>query len=341
MSNRDNPHAMKLKLLSFLSGIALAATAAAAPLPQEAISSDAKWILHLDIDSLRNSQLGGMLLSRVVEEAGKNLKDKLPVDLKAIVEQTASLTAYGPDFKPGPKGRGVLIWQGGSAVEQAVTGLLIQQAEAARAGQGVVHALDEGPNPVYSIGNEMFVAIRPGKAIVLSPQRELLTSASLVLDEKSPNLTTAPTFAGYSELPGGFFFLALAEGFAKDLGLPAQAQVLKLAEGGRIALGEQEEHLKLSVSLKAQTPQNATQIQQVVQGLIALASLTQFDEPGLAEVREWVRNARVKVQEKTVSLDLAVPVEAALRQLRMKAAADSQANIQIDSSVEPVEASAR
>ncbi|MES2709699.1 MAG: hypothetical protein V4726_24080 [Verrucomicrobiota bacterium] len=315
--------------LSLVSGITLfSGSLMAAPLQRTQVSADAKWLVHLDMDALRKSTFGSTILQFALTQAGDTLKREMKIDLPALVAQTGSITVYGNDFKPGlngPNGRGVLIFQGSKAVEQVVSGILIQQAEAAKAGQGSVKALSEGLDPVYSVMPNLFVAVRPGQGILVSPKPDQIEEACRIIEGKAPSLEGTTTFSEYATLPGGFFFLALAEGFARDAGLPPQAQVLKLAEGGRIALGESTDKLQLSVSLKAQTTEGAVQIQQVVQGLIALASLADVDEPELIEVKKWVGGAKVDAKEKLVSLNLAVPVAAALKQL--SAAADVEINI--------------
>ncbi len=268
--------------------------------------------------SLQKSQLGASLLKIAMDEVGEDLKEDMQIHVPAIVAQIGSITAYGADFKPGPDGRGVLIWQGSKEVEQVVRGLLVQQAEAGKSGQGGIKAVREGADPVYAVGSNVFVAVRPGRGILVSPKLEEIDDASRVMDGKAPSLEGKAVFSEYPVLPGGFFFVALAEAFAQNAGLPAQAEVLKLAEGGRVALGEEADKLQLSLNLKAQTAEGATQIQQVLQGLLALASLAHVEEPEMIQMQEWTRGTLVAVKEKMVSLDLNVPVDAVLKQLQDK-----------------------
>ncbi len=112
--------------------------------------------------------------------------------------------------------------------------------------------------------------------------------------------------------------MALAEAFAQNAALPAQAEVLKLAEGGRVALGEEADKLQLSLNLKAQTAEGTTQIQQVLQGLLALVSLAHVEEPEMIQMQEWTCGTLVAVKEKMVSLDLNVSLDAVLKQLQDK-----------------------
>lgn len=194
----------------------------------------------------------------------------------------------------------------------------MQQAEAGKSGQGGIKAVREGADPGYAVGSNVFVAVRPGRGILVSPKLEEIDDASRVMDGKAPSLEGKAVFSEYPVLPGGFFFVALAEAFAQNAGLPAQAEVLKLAEGGRVALGEEADKLQLSLNLKAQTAEGATQIQQVLQGLLALASLAHVEEPEMIQMQEWTRGTLVAVKEKMVSLDLNVPVDAVLKQLQDK-----------------------
>ncbi|RYD33517.1 MAG: hypothetical protein EOP86_13200 [Verrucomicrobiaceae bacterium] len=307
---------MKKQILSVFSGLALfSGSLMAAPLQRSHVSADAKWIVHLDMEGLRQSQFGSAILKFALTEFGDELKDRVKLDVPAIVNQTSSITAYGDDFKPGPEGRGVLIWQGSKEIEQVVTAILLQQSEASKAGEGSIKAMGGGLNPVYEISPNLYTAVRPGQGILVSPKIDQIHDACRIIEGKASSLKDEPTFSEYTAQSGGFFLVALAEGFVRDAGLPPQAQVLKLAEGGRIALGEAAGKLQLSVNLKANTTENAVQIQQVIQGLVALAGLADVDEPELAQVKDWVRSAQVTSKEKIVSLDLAVPVDAALNQL--------------------------
>lgn len=324
---------MKKTLFSLVSGFALLGSAwqlSAAPLERPLVPADVKWLLHLDVDALRQSRLGSTLIETIKAEAAEGLKRGMNLDVAAVIEQTGSLTACGSHFEKGPDAGGVLMWRGGQEIERIVTALLIQQAEASKAGEGKVKAVTEGPEPVYSVDGRLFVIVRSGRAILASQRLGDLETALQVLDGKAPSLADRETFSEYKPLPGGFFLLALAENFAKNSGLPAQAQVLKLAEGGRVALGEEEQKLTLSVNLKTGKPEDATQIQQVFQGLVALASLAQVKDPELAKAKEWIHGTAVTVEENVVGVDLSVPVEAVLRQLELR----SRGKVRIDAAPE-------
>ena len=300
-------------LLSVAAGLILGGPAlTAAPLQRSQVAANAKWLLHLDVEALRKSELGASLMKSVVAEAGEDLKQDAKLDLPAIIQNTGSILAYGTDYKSGKDGKGVLIWQGSKEIEQIASAFLVQQAEAAKAGAGNVKLVRKGAQPTYAFGDDMHVMVRPGGGLILGRSMEQIDLATRVLENKSPSLQGKATFSEYAVQPGSFFFLAFAEGFNKEAEVPPQASVLKLTDGGRLALGEADGKVRLHLTLKAQSTEVTQQIQQVVQGLLAIATLTQGGAP---ELQEMIRGTKVNVEDKRVMVELAIPIEAALKQI--------------------------
>ena len=305
---------MKRTLIFSLAAGLTVATASlhASPLDRAQVSADAKWLLHVDIDALRKTQLGTSLMKTVVAQAGEDLKEDANIDLPALVKSTSSIMAYGTDYKSGKDGKGVLIWQGSKEIEQIASAFLVQQAEATKAGSGNVKLAREGAQPVYAFGDDMHIVVRPGGGLILGRSVDQIDLATKVLEGKAASLKDKPTFTEYATLPGGFFFMALAEGFNKDAEVPPQANVLKLADGGRLAVGEADGKLRVQLTLDAKNKDVTQQIQQVVQGLLAIATLSLGDEPDLQAL---IRDTKVNTDEKRVSLELAIPVATALKHL--------------------------
>ena len=109
-----------------------------------------------------------------------------------------------------------------------------------------------------------------------------------------------------------FFFLGVAEGFSADTVLPPQAKLLQLADGGRVVLGENADQLFLDLALKAKTSEVVTQMQQVIQGLIAMASLGKPDDK---DIMQLVQSTKVSATDKVVSVNVEYPVEKALQRI--------------------------
>ena len=306
-------HMKRTLPLALATGLILCgASLNAAPLQRSQVSADAKWLLHLDVEALRKTQLGASLMKSVVAEAGEDLKEDANLDLPAIIQNTRSILAYGTDYKSGKDGKGVLIWEGSKEIEQIASAFLVQQAEATKAGAGNVKLVRKGTQPTYAFGDDMHVMVRPGGGLILGRSMEQIDLATKVLESKSPSLQGTSTFSEYTMQPGNFFFLAYAEGFNKDAEVPPQASVLKLTDGGRLALGEADGKVRLQLTLKAQSTEVTQQIQQVVQGLLAIATLTQGGAP---ELQELIRGTQVNVQDRRVTVELTIPIDAALKQI--------------------------
>ncbi len=80
----------------------------------------------------------------------------------------------------------------------------MQQAEAGKSGQGGIKAVREGADPGYAVGSNVFVAVRPGCGILVSPKLEEIDDASRVMDGKALSFVEKAVFSEYPVLPGGF-----------------------------------------------------------------------------------------------------------------------------------------
>lgn len=278
------------------------------PLNRANVPADARWVVHLDVDALRNSRVGTNILQGVVADKAADVQASASLDLPGIIRGTRALTIYGADYESGSEGKGILLWQGITEIEQIASAYLIQQAEAGTAGGSKIHRVQEKPFPIYSVGDDIHAAVRPGTGLILGKSIEQIATAAAVLDGKVKNLAGTTTFLNFPKLEGSILFLA----FGKDANIHPQANVLKLTNGGRLAIGERNGHLNIELILDARDDEATANIQQVVQGMIALATLTQSENP---ELQNLIRGTSVKVAGRQVLLNLSVPLEVVNQQL--------------------------
>lgn len=291
------------------------APATASPLQKEQVAADAKWLLHVDLDRFRASKIGSYFAREFLEaklaRPKEDLKRELNFDLD--VNKISSITAYGTDYQRNPDANGVLVIKTDLDVSKALDGLIERFAKEAGEGAGPVKREKGGSATTYSFHNEQgFVSVQPGKLVVVGKSREAVAKAEAVLSKKSPNLSTGKAFSGFPEAPEAFFFLALAEGFNEDAPLPPHAKVLKMTEGARLILGENAANLFLNLALKAKSSEVMTQMQQVIQGTVALASLSQQENPDLMQLAQSVK---VSGNDNMVTVGVEFPVENAIRLL--------------------------
>jgi hypothetical protein len=296
------------------------APAPASPLQKEQVAADAKWLLHVDLEQFRASKIGSYFAKEILEakltKPKEDLKRELNFDLD--VNKISSITAYGTDYQRNPDANGVLVIKTDLDVTKALDGLIEKFTKEAGEGAGPVKREKRGSATTYSFHNEEgFVSVHPGKLVVLGKSREAVEKAEAVLSGKSANLSTGKAFSGFPETPKAFFFLAIAEGFNEDAPLPPQAKVLKMTEGARLILGENAANLFLNLALKAKSSEVMTQMQQVIQGTVALASLSQQENPDLMQLAQSVK---VSGDDKMVTVGVEFPVEKAIRLLGEKKA---------------------
>jgi hypothetical protein len=142
-----------------------------------------------------------------------------------------------------------------------------------------------------------------------------------VLSKTSANLASTKAFSEFPKAQKPFFFMGAVEALnlnnelaagSHDDSLNPKAKILKLADGGRVVLGEDSHELFLDVSLKAKSADLVTQMQQVIQGMIALASLSQSDNQDLWQLTQ---SAKVSTAGNIVTLKLGYPADQAVQLL--------------------------
>lgn len=291
---------MKHILLSCLPALALVLPLWAAPLQKEHVTSAAKWVLHLDVEGALQTDLGSWLGRELVEprlaKAKRDLKKKHDVDFDW--RKIQSITAYGTDFQSNPGESGVLLIR----TSLDVPTMLDQVFE--NLGAGPLEKKKEEGFTLYTLNEEVHGSAGKTGAFVVSKSRAAVKSALTVLEGKGETLGSAKTFSGFPAAPEGFFFLGLAEGFSSASKLPPQAKVLKNSDGGQLVLGENAGQLFARLSLSTKDGEAAGQIQQVVQGLLALGAMSQ---PENKELQKLISATKVGTNGTMVNVSLDLP----------------------------------
>lgn len=287
----------------------------AGPFLREQVPADVKWVLHLDLDNFRSTQVGDCLVK------GKLEKDmaKARADLKTYLDfdfdwtRIGSLTAYGMDFASRGKAHGVLLLQTSMDVQQGLETAISKQAQAGV--DGNVRKLQDAPVPIYSVREEMFVALPPGKPVVVAKTEDLLNRGLAVLAGQGANLASTQAFLDFPPAPKGFVFLAMAAGFADQAPIPPQAQILKMTDAGQLAMGETGDRMFLTATLKAKTAEIGGQMEQVIRGLMALGALGQ---PQNQDWQQLIQSTRVSVRDRMVTVGLELPVLTVVQKIQAK-----------------------
>jgi hypothetical protein len=297
----------------------IAATAVGSPLRKEQVAADAKWVVHIDVDKLRSTTVGGVL-KQLLDAKIAPMSNQFGIDLDW--NKVRSLTAYGTGYQAKPDFNGVVVINTDLDLQKALDGA-IEKMSQENGETPPVQKTQKGDVMTYSIHGELFASLQPGKPALLSKSRESLRKAEAVLSGSAANLASTKTFSEFPSSPKGFFLVVAAEDFnlAEQFGEHGddgekgnpKAKILKLADGGRVMLGEEANQLLLDLSLKARASEVVTQMQQVIQGMIALASLSQSDN---ADLQQLAQSAKVSSAGNIVSLQLGYPADKAIEMVK-------------------------
>jgi hypothetical protein len=297
----------------------LGLTSLGGPLQKEQVAADAKWLVHLDVDRLRSTKVGDYIINQVLEPKLGSLTRQF--DFNLDWKKVRALTAYGTSFQSKSSFDGVLLIK----TELDLQGVLdnaIEKASRADKHSVPIEKTQEGDITTYSMKDQMFASFETGKPVIVGKSLDSIQNARGVLSGTSASLASTKTFSEFPQSPNPFFFMGAVDAFnsspetAKEPRdgdeFNPKAKILKLADGGRVLLGENSKELFVDLSLKAKSAEVVTQMQQVIQGMIALASLSQSDNQDLQQLAQ---SAKVSSTGQIVTLKLGYPAEQAVQLL--------------------------
>lgn len=289
-----------------LLALSLSTGALAGPLQPAHIAADARWLVHLDTEALLATTVGQTLAREALDpklaEVASALKFHLNFDFDW--RRIRSLTLYGWEYGGPERLRGVLLVDTDLDLVAAFERALQKQAEWGRAQDGDLQLLEGGPQPLYCIKEDLYVALQPGAPAVMGKARRTTLRARSVLVGGAPNLHTAPGLANLANAGPGEFLLVAAEGFGAAAPDAPQARVLKMADTLRFSLAETAGQLQAALTLGARSAETAQQMQQVIQGMTALVALSQTDN---ADLQKLVSGLRASVNDRQLQLSLTLP----------------------------------
>ena len=290
---------LKTRIYSLVCAALAAGTALAAPVDRSKVAQDAKWVLHLDFDAFRKTAVGGQLTEKVLQPKLAEVEAKMKFDLSLDFKNISSLTAYGPSFQKDTDG--VLILTTTGDVKKDLDTLVGMEA-LTDGEEADVTMVQQKPYLLYSLKG-VFIAPSVGGSVLVAKSKEQIERGRDVIEGKAASLAKSALFRDYPDVSDTFFFLGMAEGFNAARNIPPQAQVLRETEGGRLVLGENDKNLFVNLVFKGKNEESSLKIQQILQGLCALASLSQQNK----DLTELLSQTKIASSGRNVSVDVRFP----------------------------------
>ena len=256
-----------MKYLFVLASIILAFSLNAKPLNLAKVSESSNWIMHMDFESMRSSEIGVFLedsLEKVPEmdEKRKDLQKKFGVDLMGV----SNLTFFGS----GEKHKGIGILEGG--VDASIVTEVTRSREyiqESKVGKKTIFSTDKGRRPMA------FSVLKKGK-IVFGPDRDYVSEGIQLANGKGSGSSGHPILESLNELidnPGLVFF-ANMKGAKEVAELDQWARLMtdKIDSCGMV-IGDQDGGLKIIGLVQTNSIESSEAMENMIRGGVAMMDM--------------------------------------------------------------------
>jgi len=277
-------------------------------LKRERLPADVDFVLHLDLEGLMRTELWRM----VQESADGEFKiDDIDAELGDFrtrfgidpLTDVKAVTLYKFKSEEDPT---VCLISTTSKIDLALTVAQKEPSYAKVSARGIeLHTWrheDDGQDETMCA--YLHVLKNGERLVVLSSNKDCALRAARVLRGEQPNQTSGAAVLEVNPNPGSFLYFAAANLAQLDEFSPA-SEVFGLAQGIQVDLGEAGGFLNAHMSVLTDSPENARNISDVAQGLIALGSLAGSE---LGPVLELLRALRINISGSLVRVDFSFGV---------------------------------
>jgi hypothetical protein len=285
------------------------------------IAKDAKFLVRLDVQAFRATALGGKLVEIARKKARQELRqpdgDNDGEDLEKLIktigfdplEEVETILVSGSQFDRPEKSVVVSVRLGKTTgnLEGLILGLPGYTAQ--QYGKHTIHSAT--PENDLNVFGAIHTDGKGAKTVLLATDREAVTRQLDALDGKS---AADGSFKTIKLATDGKPILAV-EVFdipTELIGEGPQSGVAKILRAISLRISESKENLDIGMRLIAETEQQAEQLRQMVQGLIAFIGFAQSQDPkdkDLEKVRKLAEGLTAARDGSSMKISLSVPFE--------------------------------
>ena len=299
---------MKNIIVTTLAFAGLAFHATAEGLNSKQVPASAQWVIHMDFDGFKTSELGKFAMKQMDEHAGAI--DALSAMLKFDPRMDlADVTAFGHVDAEQPDENGVALIRGKFDQEHLLTLLKSNKTfKTEKSGKHKLHSWrdeDSGEREYGSIVSE--------NLLVMGSTKEDVSLALSTLGGKTKTLKGKEL----KELKldsNAYFIMGMAS--LEGLPIPPQAKMLENVKKIGITMGEKDKNFETNIHLYTANDEFAVQIQQMMQGLLAIVQLQagNTDNSMAKEAAKFLKDVKISQEKQLVRMSMAIPVATILEE---------------------------
>jgi hypothetical protein len=273
---RVKEHLMKVQsaFISMAAGLAVSTAALAGPLTANHVAADATWVAHIDIEAFMASSLGQQpALREVMSELHSELNG---AEVNLGLDPTRDIKNVTVSGKESDDDNALIVVSATSALDAPLAriGDLVQGYNAITEGDRTIHSWRMEDETVYAY-------VRPGtdpteRIVVFSGNLDQLRAGMLRV-ETGPAAALPEAIGGPGPSAGSFVYFRGAD-LGSALGEDAAA-MLRSAQAVTFESGDTAGRFFARATLTTENADEATSIQQIAQGVYAMARLAVNSEP--------------------------------------------------------------
>ena len=249
------------------------------------LPSDVTWVVHLDMEQF-NSSIAGKLIGQELKDQGAEEKLEAFAQIFSFhpLKDIANITIIGQGADPS---KAVAMAQG-NLNQDALTALIKmgQSYESSQEGNYTIHSWEDEKK---DDGTRLYGTFHDERTVLMGLNGEILTYALDAIDGKSYDLEYKYDLMDFLWEHDGVFLTAAAQNVDDITSKVDDAGPLKQLSSFALAIGEEDANLYIDIIAQTKTSEAATNIAQMLQGFVAMATLsTQQDMPKLAKMAQAI-----------------------------------------------------
>jgi hypothetical protein len=249
----------------------------AAPLNKNHVSANAKWILHVDFEALRATQIGQLVQEDIRKQWQPKIDALNQLFGSDLTRDIYSMTLFGS--RAGEENATVLVY--GKFNKEKLTALLALNESYKKSDYNgsTLHYWVDDRDKKSRAG-----AFAQDNLIVISQSQTEVTSALDILSGKTQSLAkqqAGPLWA-LTDVPQNTFMMAAAVDLTQLTQDDKNAAILQNSKLLAFVGVENQGNVALRLRLETQGVETAQQVETALRGILALVTLSQKDKPDLA-----------------------------------------------------------